>query len=77
MDTNKLDEILRNKYTPNIPNVKVGDTVKIVLKLKEKTKNKDKNKTQIIQGVVISHKHGKELGANITIRRILDGVGVE
>ena len=38
MDTNKLDEILRNKYKPNIPNVKVGDTVKIVLKLKEKTK---------------------------------------
>jgi len=77
MTIDKLDEILRNKYKTNIPDFRIGDTVRIVLKLKEKTKDKDKNKTQIIEGIIISHKHGKELGANITIRRILDGIGVE
>jgi large subunit ribosomal protein L19 len=77
MNISKLDEILKKKYKTTIPDVKVGSTVKIVIKLKEKTKDKDKNKTQTIQGLVISKKHGGELGGHFVVRRILDGIGTE
>ena len=60
-------------------NIKVGDSVKIVLKLKETNPDKKSkgSKTQTVQGLVLARKHNKELGASITIRSIVDSVGVE
>lgn len=40
-------------------------------------KEGDKEKTQKIEGLVIARKHGKEIGATVTIRRVVDGIGVE
>jgi len=77
MNISKVDEILKNKYKSTLPEVKVGSTVKIVMRLKEKTKDKNKDKTQTIQGLVISKKHGAEMGGYFTVRRILDGIGTE
>lgn len=37
----------------------------------------DKTKIQRLEGLVIARKHGKEPGATITLRKIIDGVGVE
>jgi len=47
------------------------------IKVSQKIKDGDKEKTQHIEGLVIARKHGKESGATITIRRVMDGVGVE
>ena len=54
------------------PDVKVGDTVKLSLRIKEGSKER----TQIFQGVVIAIK-GSGLSKNIVVRKISYGVGVE
>lgn len=44
----------------------------------EKEKEKDsKEKIQSFEGIILSRKHGKEIGATITIRAVVAGVGVE
>jgi len=64
-----------------IPDLKPGDTVKIHQKIKEGDPSKDsgqvKERIQIFEGVFIAKKHGKGISATITIRKIIDGIGVE
>jgi len=50
-----------------------GDTIKVHQKIKEG----DKERIQIFEGVIIAKKHGKGISATITVRKIVDGVGVE
>lgn len=57
----------------NIQDIKPGMHVKIFQKIEEG----DKEKTQQIEGLILSRKHHNEPGATITLRRIIDGVGVE
>lgn len=60
------------------PEIKPGATVKVHEKIKEKNaKGVEKERIQIFEGLVIAHKHGKEIGATITVRKISDGIGVE
>jgi len=40
-------------------------------------KGEIKEKTQVFEGIVIAKKHGSEIGATITVRKIIGGVGVE
>lgn len=54
-------------------NVKPGDLIKIYQKIKEG----EKEKIQTFEGLVIAKKHGKEIGATITLRKEISGVGVE
>lgn len=54
-------------------NIKSGDTVKVWQKIQEK----GKTRLQAFEGVVIAHKHGTEAGATFTVRKVVDGVGVE
>jgi len=53
--------------------VRSGMTIRIYQKIKEE----GKEKTHILEGLVIARKHGKEPGATITLRKIIDGIGVE
>jgi len=53
--------------------VKSGMTIRVYQKVKEE----GKEKTHILEGLVIARKHGKEPGATITLRKIIDGIGVE
>ena len=53
--------------------VKSGMTIRIYQKIKEE----GKEKTHILEGLVIARKHGKEPGATIALRKIIDGIGVE
>jgi len=71
MDNNILKKIEEDSYKKR-PDVRVGDTVKLHLKIKEGSKER----TQIFQGVVISIK-GTGLSKNIVVRKISYGVGVE
>jgi large subunit ribosomal protein L19 len=61
--------------------LKPGDTVrvwqKIIERVKEKDKVKEKTRLQAFEGLVLARKHGREAGATFTVRRIVDGVGVE
>jgi large subunit ribosomal protein L19 len=66
--TKKIEESFYKKR----PDVKVGDTVKLHLKIKEGSKER----IQIFEGVVISLK-GSGLNRNIVVRKISYGVGVE
>ena len=53
--------------------IKAGDTVKVWQKIKEK----DKFRLQVLEGLVLSVKHGKEAGGTFTVRKIASGVGME
>lgn len=58
--------------------LKPGLTVRIHEKIKEKgSKGEDKERIQIFEGIILTHKHKKEAGATITVRKISDGIGVE
>ena len=50
-----------------------GDTVRVWQKIQEK----DKTRLQAFEGLVLARKHGGESGATFTVRKVIDGVGVE
>jgi large subunit ribosomal protein L19 len=51
-----------------------GDMVRVWQKIPEE---KGKFRLQAFEGLVISHKHGREAGATFTVRKVIDGIGVE
>lgn len=50
-----------------------GDTVRVGLKIQEKGKTRIQN----FEGMVLARKHGTEPGATFTVRRVVNGMGVE
>ena len=61
-------EQLKNK----IPELKVGNTVKVHVRIKEG----NKERIQVFEGIIIK-KQGGGVNATFTVRRIASGVGVE
>jgi large subunit ribosomal protein L19 len=53
--------------------LRAGDTVRVWQKVKEK----DKTRLQAFEGLVLARKHGTQSGATFTVRKVMDGVGVE
>jgi large subunit ribosomal protein L19 len=53
--------------------MKPGDTVRVWQKIQEG----EKIRLQAFEGLVLAIKHGKENGSTFTVRKIIDGVGVE
>ncbi len=53
--------------------LRAGDTIRVWQKIKEG----DKSRLQAFEGLVLSRKHGDEAGATFTVRKVIDGVGVE
>jgi len=51
-----------------------GDTVRVWQKIEE---DKGKFRLQAFDGLVLSHKHGRQAGATFTVRKVVDKVGVE
>lgn len=65
--------------TVNIPHragldIRPGDTVRVWQKIEE---DKGKFRLQAFEGIVLAHKHGGESGATFTVRKVIDGIGVE
>jgi large subunit ribosomal protein L19 len=50
-----------------------GDTVRVWVKIPEK----GKFRLQAFEGLVLARKHGTEIGATFTVRKVASGVGVE
>jgi large subunit ribosomal protein L19 len=69
-------EIIRSieaeQIKSNLPDIYVGDTVKVGVKIKEG----EKFRIQPYEGVVISKKNGG-INETITVRRVFQGIGVE
>jgi large subunit ribosomal protein L19 len=53
--------------------IRSGDTVRVWVKIQEG----DKVRNQAFEGMVLAKKHGKEAGSTFTVRKVIDGVGVE
>lgn len=53
--------------------IKAGDTVRV----HQKIQDKGKMRIQIFEGLVLARKHGTEAGATFTVRKVVDGIGVE
>lgn len=53
--------------------IRPGDTVKVWQKIQEK----GKVRLQAFEGLVLARKHGTEAGGTFTVRKVVDGVGVE
>ena len=56
-----------------LPEIKPGDTIKVHQKIKEG----DKDRIQIYEGIVIAIKHGKGVSSTMTVRKVVEGIGVE
>ena len=69
----KLENFNKAQLKDNLPDVRPGDTIRVHQKIKEG----DKERIQVFEGIVIARKHGKGVSSTITVRKILQGVGVE
>lgn len=54
--------------------IHTGDLVRVWQKIEE---DKGKFRLQAFEGLVLAHKHGSESGATFTVRKVIDGIGVE
>ncbi len=54
--------------------IRPGDTVRVWQKIEE---DKGKFRLQAFEGLVLAKKHGREAGSTFTVRKVVDGVGVE
>jgi len=69
----QIEELTKDNKKQGLPDIKAGDTVRVY----QKYRDKDKDKIQMFEGLVLCRKHGNEVGATITVRKIASGVGVE
>lgn len=66
-------EIFLKPFLKELPDIRPGDTVSVYQKIREG----NKEKIQSFEGIVIARKHGREIGATITVRREISGIGCE
>jgi len=57
----------------DIPVIRPGDTIEVVQKIKEG----GKDRLSRFEGIVIAKKHGRGISATFTVRKVVDGLGVE
>ncbi len=72
MSDSIIQEITKDQLKADMSSFKVGDGVRVHLKVKEG----DKVRIQVFAGIVIARKGGG-IGETFTVRRIASGVGVE
>jgi len=72
IDKTKLTSV--NVEERNKLDFNAGDTIRVWSKVLDE---KGKIRLQAFEGIVLARKHGMEIGATFTVRRIASGVGVE
>ena len=72
IDVNVIDKITQKQLNPNIPEFRVGDTVKVNVKIIEG----NKERIQAYEGVVTARKGGG-ISETFTVRKNSYGVGVD
>lgn len=69
---NIIDKINEKQINPNIPEFRVGDTVRVDVKIIEGKRER----IQAFEGVVVSRKGGS-VSETFTVRKVSSGVGVK
>ena len=69
---NVIDKITQKQMNPNIPEFRVGDTVRVDVKIVEGKRER----IQAFEGTVIARK-GSGISETFTVRKVSYGVGVE
>jgi large subunit ribosomal protein L19 len=72
IETAEIESLRQQLNKPDLPDIFVGDTIKVGVKIQEG----GKERIQPYEGVVIAKRHGG-INATITVRKIFQGVGVE
>ena len=67
-----LSKVLNKNKRTDLPEFRIGDTIKVHVKIKEG----DKERLQVFEGVVLARKNSG-MGENITVRKMSFGMGVE
>ena len=67
-----IREIEESLLKTSLPELNVGDTVKVFVKIREG----GKERTQGYEGVIIKRR-GEGVGKTITVRRVFQGIGIE
>jgi large subunit ribosomal protein L19 len=68
-----LAEIEAEFVKKDLPEIHVGDTVKVFVKIKEG----GKERTQGYEGVVIKYRGAQGTAKTMTVRRVFQGIGIE
>ena len=69
---NLIEKLDQQNMKAELPEMNVGDTVRVHVKIKEGSRER----IQVFEGIVIAKKHGG-LEETFTVRRLAYGVGVE
>ena len=69
---NVIDKITQKQLNPNVPEFRVGDTVRVDVKIIEG----NKERIQAFEGIVVARKNGG-ISETFTVRKVSAGVGVE
>lgn len=69
---NVIDKITKKQMNPNIPEFRVGDTVRVDVKIIEGKRER----IQAFEGVVVARK-GSGISETFTVRKVSAGIGVE
>ncbi|MGN1411828.1 MAG: 50S ribosomal protein L19 [Oscillospiraceae bacterium] len=69
---NALELISQSSLKNEVPELNIGDTVKVHVRIKEG----DKYRIQIFEGTIIAKKHGG-IQETFTVRRVAHGCGIE
>lgn len=69
---NVIDKITKEQLNPNVPEFRVGDTVRVDVKIVEGKRER----IQAFEGVVMARK-GSGISETFTVRKVSYGVGVE
>ena len=67
-----VQEIGKEQMRDDLPQFRVGDTIKVHFNIREGSKER----VQIFQGIVI-RKRGAQISATFTVRKISNGIAVE
>ncbi len=65
----KINEFNKKQEKKDVPEITSGDTVRVTQKVGDRK--------QSFEGLVIAKKHGKGVNSTITVRKVIDKVGVE
>lgn len=73
LDSQKIiDKIEKDFIKKNLPTLKIGDNVKIGVKIIEG----NKERVQFYEGTIIARKNSS-INTTITVRKVLQGIGIE
>jgi large subunit ribosomal protein L19 len=68
-----ITAIEKTHLRTDLAGIRPGDTVRVAQRIKEG----DKERLSTFEGLVIAKKHGDGISGTFTVRKVVDGIGVE